>query len=274
MHSTTLNVFSDGTAEISQVISLTNMSSITLPLLSTQVGNILAVSGNGTAVSYEIGGGNITLSTFGVSKVTLVYDTDGLTSKQGSVWDLNLNSPYNVTLILPYQSTVLSLSRAAVTYTTVGGKPTLYQTAGVWNVSYGLPVYVPTSSTMTTVNTTPSSSGSGTQGSIPSFAIWQLAGVAAVAGAVIMSGVAVYAYRSKSRGGGPELRPDDREILGFIREKGGSVSEVEIRDRFSLPRTSAWRQAKRLEKMGLVKITKIGKQNLIGLIEPQPESGP
>jgi uncharacterized membrane protein len=271
VQSTFVSVFSDGTAEVNQTLTRMNQSSVTLPLLSPQVGNILVVSRNGTAVSYEIAGGNMTLSTFGVASATLVYDTSALTSKQGSTWDLNLNSPYNVTLILPYQSTVLSVSKVPKTLSTVSGKPELYLTAGAWQVSYGLPINVPplTSSTAGTAST----SSTGAQGPLSSILPPQFLEIAAIAGAVIISGAAVV-LRSRSRLGGPELRTDDREILSFIRERGGSVSEVEIRERFSLPRTSAWRQAKRLEKLGLVKITKVGKQNQIELVKTEPEAEP
>ncbi|MDA4126248.1 MAG: winged helix DNA-binding protein, partial [Thaumarchaeota archaeon] len=63
-----------------------------------------------------------------------------------------------------------------------------------------------------------------------------------------------------------ELRPDDVQVLNFIQEKGGKVLEPEIRTRFALPKTSAWRQIKRLERLGYVKVTKIGSQNQIEIL--------
>ena len=65
----------------------------------------------------------------------------------------------------------------------------------------------------------------------------------------------------------PELRPDDVKVIEFISEKGGKVLEPEIRMRFALPKTSAWRQIKRLERLGYVKVTKIGSQNQIELLK-------
>jgi uncharacterized membrane protein len=62
------------------------------------------------------------------------------------------------------------------------------------------------------------------------------------------------------------LRPDDVEVLRFIKDRGGKVSEVEIRQRFSIPRTSSWRQVRRLEQMQYVKVTKQGQQNLVELL--------
>ena len=64
----------------------------------------------------------------------------------------------------------------------------------------------------------------------------------------------------------PELRQEDREVIQFIAERGGEVLEAEIRERFAgLPRTTAWRLIRRLEKMEIVIVKKIGLQNQIEL---------
>ena len=64
----------------------------------------------------------------------------------------------------------------------------------------------------------------------------------------------------------PELREEDREVVQFIAEKGGKVLEAEIREAFpDLPRTTLWRLVRRLEKMDIVSIKKIGLQNQIEL---------
>lgn len=63
----------------------------------------------------------------------------------------------------------------------------------------------------------------------------------------------------------PYLRKEDKDMLDFMCEKQGSAFESEIRNKFILPRTSLWRLVKRLEREGLVEVTKIGGQNLIKL---------
>ena len=63
-----------------------------------------------------------------------------------------------------------------------------------------------------------------------------------------------------------DLRQEDREVIEFIVQKGGKVIEGEIRESFpNLPRTSLWRLVRRLEKMEIVSITKVGKVNQIEL---------
>ena len=63
------------------------------------------------------------------------------------------------------------------------------------------------------------------------------------------------------------LRYNDREILKFIAEKGGEALETEIREKFELPRTTAWRTTKRLQKEQIIVVQKIGEQNLLKIKE-------
>lgn len=63
----------------------------------------------------------------------------------------------------------------------------------------------------------------------------------------------------------PQLRPEDQAVLKFLVDKEGAAFESEIRGRFQLPKTTAWRLVKRLEREELVEIRKAGGQNLIKL---------
>ena len=60
-----------------------------------------------------------------------------------------------------------------------------------------------------------------------------------------------------------DLRMEDREVIKFIAESNGEAFASEIRDRFDLPRSSAWRLIRRLEGLEIVVETKIGNQSLI-----------
>ncbi|MBN1682620.1 MarR family transcriptional regulator, partial [Candidatus Bathyarchaeota archaeon] len=65
----------------------------------------------------------------------------------------------------------------------------------------------------------------------------------------------------------PDLRMDDKEVIRFIATSGGEVFANEIRDRFEIPRTSAWRMIRRLISLGIVEEKKIGGQSLIKITE-------
>jgi len=50
----------------------------------------------------------------------------------------------------------------------------------------------------------------------------------------------------------PLLRMEEKEVLRFIYDAGEGVFLSELRDRFDLPRSTAWRMVRRLEEMGVI----------------------
>ncbi len=63
--------------------------------------------------------------------------------------------------------------------------------------------------------------------------------------------------------GMPHIRDGDKEVLRYVMEQNGEALLADIRNRFLLPKSSAWRLVKRLEREELVDIIKFGNQNLI-----------
>ena len=59
------------------------------------------------------------------------------------------------------------------------------------------------------------------------------------------------------------LRMDDKEVIRFIVQSGGELFANEIRERFDLPRTSAWRLIRRLKGFGILEERKVGGQSLV-----------
>jgi len=59
------------------------------------------------------------------------------------------------------------------------------------------------------------------------------------------------------------LRLEDREVLKFLAETNGEAFATEIRDRFDMPRSSAWRLIRRLTSLQIVEEAKIGNQSLV-----------
>ena len=63
----------------------------------------------------------------------------------------------------------------------------------------------------------------------------------------------------------PEMREDDKEIVKFVFANGGQVLESDLRKKFLQPRTTMWRAVKRLERQGVIEISKKDLQNLVTL---------
>ena len=275
-----LTVYADGYVHVSQTLPVaTNATSVQVRLLSPAVYDLVATDQDGSPLSYGFapGGSNITVYTLGASLVALGYDTSSLTSKNGTVWTLAFASAYNSTLVLPPLST-LSLASgtpypAPYSINKTGESIELALAPGSWDVSYGVPFSEVTSAETSATGT--GTTGTSTAGSNPGgsggLGLEAVAGALALAAAV---GAAFALWRRRgSMTGKGELRPDDVQVLDFVRSRGGKVLEPEIRTRFALPKTSAWRQIKRLERLGYVRVTKVGSQNQIELLRERSPEG-
>jgi uncharacterized membrane protein len=64
--------------------------------------------------------------------------------------------------------------------------------------------------------------------------------------------------------GRPHLRTDDKAVLRYVQESGGTFI-TELRERFDIPKSSAWRMVKRLEEEGLLEVSTVGRETYIQL---------
>lgn len=60
-----------------------------------------------------------------------------------------------------------------------------------------------------------------------------------------------------------DLRMEDREVIRYLAENNGEAFATEIRDRFDMPRSSAWRLIRRLISLNIVEEVKVGNQSLV-----------
>ena len=59
------------------------------------------------------------------------------------------------------------------------------------------------------------------------------------------------------------LRMDDKEVIRYISECGGGVFMSELRKRFDLPKSSAWRMIRRLEREEIVDTRAVGRETFV-----------
>ena len=63
------------------------------------------------------------------------------------------------------------------------------------------------------------------------------------------------------------LRLDDREVIKFLAENGGEVYAFQIRERFEMPRSTAWRLVRRLKDLEIIEEVKKRNQTLVRIME-------
>ena len=61
----------------------------------------------------------------------------------------------------------------------------------------------------------------------------------------------------------PLLRLDEKEVIRYISESGGGVFTSELRQRFDMPKSSAWRMIRRLEKEEIIETKTVGRETFV-----------
>ncbi|MEM2212795.1 MAG: hypothetical protein QXK12_08545 [Candidatus Nezhaarchaeales archaeon] len=247
-----LTVYRDGVVRVEVKASVSEVEpSITLPLLSSSVYNVLAVDENAETLNYDVNPLNITVYTLGAKALTLEYDTDSLTRKEAGLWTLTFNAPFNLKVLLPEGSTITYLSSPPTSIRIVDGRIELTVERGSWEIGYELPV-TPLPKPIPVPPPQPSQ--------------WMPLTVAVGTLIIVVTGVTMSIALIKRRRRRPALMMEEEAIIRFLKERGGRALEVELREAFPhIPRTSMWRLVRRLEKMGRVKVRKVGLQNVVEL---------
>ncbi len=302
--SLSLKVYEDGYVLVNETISTANYTvALEIPLLGEYVEGLTAVDENGNVLPVEINGGNVTVYFENASLVTISYYTPDLTSKDGPVWTVSLESPVPVEISLPENSVIVDLSDIPLQIR----DNVVVMPAGNISVSYIIPIQTTQTTTTTTQiqTTTTTTSGGGTGGgqstttttphsptssttTTPSHSTGGSSGGVWWVILVIILIAAGLGYAYLRRGGrtrsqtapSPEalkrfrekieamedLNDDEKGALIFLIENGGKASQSKIREALGLPKTTAWRMFKRLEEKGLVRIYKLGRENWVELV--------
>ena len=225
-------------------------------------------------LSTEIIDDKVTIHTFGSSFITINYDIHDLISKEGRVWTFSLNSTTDYSLLMPPNSIIVGMNALPSNMDLVNEQTKLELNTGLSEINYIF-------GTTTPPTTTP-------EQPIIDISTLSLIGVvitAVIAGVIIMikrkqtkpSPILQTEVISDSKVNTdsldtqtifnmrPEMREDDKEIVKFISENGGQVLESDLRKKFLQPRTTMWRAVKRLERQGVIEISKKDLQNLVKL---------
>lgn len=255
VESMTIKVYRDGLAHITQALIVdTLIPEIDLLLLSSSIENMIVLDEKQLPIDYQQTVENLTVFTLGASRVIVEYDTIALTNKEASVWTLLLKSPYNLTVFLPKNSTIVYLNQVPTAIDTTGDELSLSLYPGQWELSYVVPLQQED------------------QNNIGWTFPIEYVIIAAVAAAIVVLALFFVIGRKRTvnlrkiLASHPDLMKDDKAVIEFLAEKEGKAFEAEIRQRFpEMPRTSLWRLIRRLESLEIVEIKRIGLENQVQL---------
>ncbi len=260
MSSVALTVYDDGYVKVEyELIPSEYAAQIELPLLGRHYDNFFVEDENGNPLNFQIENGSAIIYPGNAQIIDVSYYTPDLTSKEGLVWTLKVSSNYSFTVILPNNSVVVDLSDIPLSI----AQNKITMPPGNQSISYVL------SYTQTSSGGHQESDNSGKH------LLFGLLGILMVTGVFLgykLKRTSKEKRRPKlsrpefmTRLDGLDLNDEEKRALLYIFDKGGRASQAEVREALSIPKTTAWRMFKRLERKGLVKILKGRKENWVEL---------
>ena len=257
VESMSVKVFRDGLVHVSQTITVDSLlPEVAVPLLSASVENLIILDEDHLAVDYRQNANNLTVFTLGASRILVEYDTISVTNKEADVWTIILSSLYNLTVVLPKNSTIVYLNQVPTAIDTSSDELSLSLYPGQWEISYIVPLL------------SEDQNRNGFLRSIPTE--YLIAAITAIIATILILITFVWSRRrinvKKILNRNPGLMKEDIAVIEFLAEKEGKAFEAEIRQKFpDMPRTSLWRLVRRLEKLDVVEVKKIGLENQVQL---------
>jgi uncharacterized membrane protein len=291
-----LTLYSDGSAHISTQLDVDPLNpDFEVSLFGPSIDNFVVVGENGFLLSSEIIDDKAMIDTFGSSSITVDYDIHDLISKEGRIWTFTLDSPTDYSLLMPPNSIIVGMDALPSNMDVVNDQTKLVLSSGLSEINY---IFGTTSTTTPPTTTPPTTTPPTTTpptttpptteepgNEIATYALIGAPVAAAIAGAIIMikrkqtkslpviQTEEISESQTKTDSNDtenifnlrPEMREDDKEIIKFISSNGGEALESDLRKKFLQPRTTMWRAVKRLERQGVIEITKKDLQNLVKL---------
>lgn len=281
-----LTLYPDGSAHVSAEIEVDPLEpDFEADLFGPSIDNFVAIGEGGFLLSSEIIDDKVTIDTFGSSSITVDYDIHDLISKEGRIWTFSLDSPSDYSLLMPSNSIIVGMNALPINMDIENDQTRLELGPGLSEVNY---ILVTANPPVANPDVPPTD--------LRHPAIVGGIVVAAVV-ATVASGVLVMKRKQGAKPSPaiqtetvsapkppgdnnnddgrldtetifkmrPEMRDDDKDIVKFISENGGEAFESDLRKKFLQPRTTMWRAVKRLERQGVIEITKKDLQNLVKL---------
>ena len=279
-----LTIYPDGLVHVSTLLKTDRLDPVyRLNLFGTEVDNFVAIGEDNILLSAMFQGEVAILDTFDSATFTAEYDIHDLVTKEGRIWTFVLDAPVEYTLMMPNRAVIVGMNAIPSGVEVIGDSTQLSFSGGSVEVNYIL------NSAQTGGIDPPVSDNSddimwalmivipAVSGAVAIVSIWRRHQITRVAKSRMTESVptpdvpqhdtptaeAIFAQVDN-------IREDDKEIVRYIVENGGAVLESKLRKRFMQPRTTMWRAVKRLERMGIVEVSKRDSQNLVA-IRSKPE---
>ncbi len=132
-----LDVYADGVVRVEYHIKIDmTYPQIEISLFGTLYEDLIVEDENGLPLDYSVAENIIKIHSLGASSTKITYFTPDLTNKSARFYILQLNSPINSNIILPEDSTIISLNKVPITIGNLNGQSLLTMPKGKQEITY------------------------------------------------------------------------------------------------------------------------------------------
>ena len=132
-----INVQSDGVTRLDYLFTgeVTSLQT-NVTLLGESYSDLFIINEEGLPLQYNDSDIGVNIYSLGSNLINLTYMTSDLTSKNGAIWSLNIESPISLTIELPQGATVVSLNLIPLEIDSSSGKTVLIMPSGPLEIEY------------------------------------------------------------------------------------------------------------------------------------------
>jgi uncharacterized membrane protein len=132
-----LTVYSDGFVFIDYMLLVDpNYPIQNITVFGQVLEDLLVVNKDGLPLDYSLIDSLLSVYSLGTDEIEITYITQDLTSKDGRFWSLTINAPLNTVIIIPEETTIISLNQVPETVETSDNRVELQMNASLIEVTY------------------------------------------------------------------------------------------------------------------------------------------
>ena len=135
--SITFFVFFDGYVHVLDIFDINQTyPQVTLDLFTNEPQNLIFVDENDALLDYSMLNNQATVYSLGANQIHISYFTSDLTFKTGKYWTLSLNSSSKATIVMPQNTSIISLNKVPEQIESFNNQISIEMSAGEIEISY------------------------------------------------------------------------------------------------------------------------------------------
>jgi uncharacterized membrane protein len=132
-----LTVYADGFVSVDYTLQVDpTFPTQNITVFGQVLEDLLIVDGDGLPLDYSTSSGTISVYSLGADKIKFSYLTQDLTSKEGRYWTLTIDAPVDTRVILPVETSIISLSKVPEMIETSDNRVELLMDPSLIEVTY------------------------------------------------------------------------------------------------------------------------------------------